>query len=46
MNKLNEALAHKNVEKVIRYYLSFLPPRDVESILDVECGTNAPYGGI
>ena len=37
---------HKNVEKVIRYYISFLPPRGVESILDIGCGITAPYSGM
>ena len=37
---------HKNVENVIRYYLGFLPPRDVKSILDIGGGLNATYKGV
>lgn len=37
---------HKNVEKVIRYYLKFLPPKGLDRILDLGCGTTAPYRGI
>lgn len=37
---------HKNVEQVIRWYLSFLPPRHCKSILDIGAGTYAPYRGI
>jgi len=36
----------KNVEKVIRYYLLFLPPRDVKSILDIGGGMTTPYKGV
>ena len=35
-----------NIESVIRYYLLFLPPRGVKSILDIGCGTTAPYRGL
>ena len=37
---------HRNVEQVIRYYLSFLPPRGVRSILDIGAGESAPYSGM
>ena len=37
---------HKNVEQVIRWYLSFLPPRYCKSILDIGAGESAPYRGI
>lgn len=37
---------HTNTEKVIRYYLSFLPPKGVASILDIGCGRTAPYQGV
>lgn len=37
---------HKNVEKVIRYFLLFLPPRGSESILNIGCGRTDPYGGM
>lgn len=36
---------HKNTEQVIRYYLAYLPPH-CESILNIGCGVNDPYGGI
>lgn len=36
----------KSVEKVIRYYLLFLPPRGVNSIIDIGCGVTAPYRGL
>ena len=37
---------HKNVEKIIRYYLLFLPPRGCKSILNIGCGLSDPYGGV
>lgn len=37
---------HKNAEKVIRYYLSFMPPRGCESILDIGAGKSVPYKGV
>jgi hypothetical protein len=39
-------LHHRNVEKVIRFYLRFIPPRGAESILDIGAGVTAPYAGI
>lgn len=33
-------------EGVIRYYLGFLPPKNIYSILDLGCGASAPYSGI
>jgi hypothetical protein len=41
-----ETTQHKNVEKVIRYYLNFLPPRGVDSILDIGSGVTTPYKGV
>jgi hypothetical protein len=38
-------IEHKNTEQVIRYYLAFLPPH-CESIINIGCGRNDPYGGI
>ena len=37
---------HKNVENVIRYFLTYLPPRGVDSILDIGAGCNTPYKGV
>lgn len=37
---------HKNVEKVIRYYLQFLPPKECESIIDLGSGITTPYRAI
>ena len=37
---------HKNVENVIRYFLTYLPPRGAESILDIGGGSTAPYKGV
>ena len=37
---------HDNAEQVIRYYHLFLPPRGVDSILDIGSGCSAPYKGI
>ena len=37
---------HKNVENVIRYYMSFIPPRGARSILDIGAGISMPYRGI
>ena len=38
--------SHKNVENVIRYFLTYLPPRGTESILDIGGGSTAPYKGV
>tara|TARA_Y100000361_G_scaffold138747_1_gene141213 strand:+ start:44 stop:682 length:639 start_codon:yes stop_codon:yes gene_type:complete len=38
-----DVFKHKNVENVIRYFLRHLPPRGVDSILDVGGGCSAPY---
>ena len=38
--------SHKNVENVIRFFLSYLPPRGAESILDIGGGSTAPYKGV
>ena len=38
--------SHKNVENVIRYFLTYLPPRGAESILDIGGGSTAPYKGV
>ena len=43
---VNSVAAHRNVEKIIRYYLAFLPPRDAHSILDIGAGVTAPYRGV
>lgn len=40
---LEEVKNHKNVEKVIRYYLLFMPPKGSKSILDIGAGVSAPY---
>ena len=37
---------HKNVENVIRYFLTYLPPRGADSILDIGAGCNVPYKGV
>ena len=37
---------HENVEQVIRYYLSFLPPRGCKNVIDIGCGRSAPYRGM
>tara|TARA_Y100000593_G_scaffold73448_1_gene134951 strand:+ start:1053 stop:1658 length:606 start_codon:yes stop_codon:yes gene_type:complete len=37
---------HKNVENVIRYFLTYLPPRGADSILDIGAGCNVPYRGV
>ncbi len=37
---------HGNAEQVIRYYLSFMPPRGCESILDIGAGMSVPYKGV
>ena len=37
---------HNNGEGVIRCYMSVMPPRGVESILDIGCGLTTPWRGI
>lgn len=37
---------HLNYEKVLRYFLLFLPPKGTKSILNVGCGINDVYGGM
>jgi len=37
---------HKNVEKVIRYYLLFMPPKGCRSIIDIGSGITSPYKGL
>ena len=41
-----KASEHKNVESVIRYYLLFLPPKHVNSILNVGGGITDQYMGV
>lgn len=36
---------HFNAEKVIRYYIEYIPPHGVKSILDIGSGKSAPYQG-
>jgi SAM-dependent methyltransferase len=38
-----EAKDHLNFEKIIRYYLLYLPPRGCKSILDIGCGITGTY---
>ena len=39
-------IEHKNVESVIRYYLNFLPPKHVDSIINIGGGITDPYAGL
>jgi len=47
MNAIGERVkTHKNVENVIRYYITFIPPRGARNILDIGAGISMPYRGI
>jgi hypothetical protein len=37
---------HKNIENIIRYYLSFLPPAETKNIIDIGAGVSTPYRGV
>jgi hypothetical protein len=43
---MQDVSTHKNEEQVIRYYLGFLPPKGLGSILNIGGGPNDPYGGM
>lgn len=42
----NNQKISKNVEKIIRFYLTLLPPKGCKSILDIGSGITTPYKGM